>query len=98
MTSADRIECAPTSRHAPPHSRLVVGERLLIYIYETQPATATTATMSRLAKQGLAERDAKHYHRHRLVVASDYPTELLSAARTDFESVAGDPNPAKPRA
>ena len=80
---------APTPTAAMPHTRLVIGGRLLIDVVETQRVAATTHAVSNVAKQGLAERDAKQYNRYRLVVASDYPTELLSAARTGFESVAG---------
>lgn len=84
------IETAPTSRDALPHTRLVIGNRLLIYIHETQPAKATTAAVSRLAKQGLAERDAKQYNRYRLVITSAHPTQLLTDTRASFESVAGE--------
>lgn len=39
-----------------------------------------------------AERDAKQLNRYRLVVASDHPIQLLTDARTSFESVVGDDN------
>ena len=84
------LEPAPTSRDALPHTRLVIGNRLLICIHETQPAKTTTAAVSNLAQQGLAERDAKHYNRFRLVLASTHPTQLLDDARASFASVAGD--------
>lgn len=80
---------AATPDAALPCTRLVIGNRLLIYIHETQSARATTAAVSKLAKQGLAERDAKQYNRYRLVIVADYPIELLTAAGTSFASVAG---------
>jgi hypothetical protein len=83
------IERAPTPDTALPCTRLVIGDRLLIYIHETQSARATTAAVSRLAKQGLAERDAKQYNRYRLVLASAHPTQVLDDAGTSFASVAG---------
>jgi hypothetical protein len=83
------IERAPTSRDALPHTRLVIGDRLLIHVLEAPSVKATSAAVSKLTTQGRTERDAKQYNRYRLVVASDYPTELLSAARTGFDSVAG---------
>jgi hypothetical protein len=86
------VERAPTSRNALPHTRLVIGDRLLIHVFEAPSVKATAAAVSILATQGCAERDAKHYNRYRLVIASDYPTELLSAAKTSFASVAGDDN------
>jgi hypothetical protein len=83
------IERAPTSRDVLPHTRLVIGNRLLIYIHETQPAKATTAAVSKLATQGRTERDAKQYNRYRLVIASAHPTQVLDDAETSFASVAG---------
>jgi len=82
---------APTPTVATPHTRLVIGNRLLIDVVEAQTAKAT-ASATRPARKGRAERDAKQYTRYRLVVASDYPIELLSAAKTSFASVAGDDN------
>jgi hypothetical protein len=76
------------SNNGAPFTRLLVGVRLLIYIHETQPAGATTATVSRLAQRGLTERDAKQYNRFRLVIVADDPTEFLTAARSSFASVA----------
>lgn len=79
-----------TPDNSAPFTRLLVGNRLLIYIHETQPAKATTAAVSKLATQGLSERDAKQYHRFRLVVASAHPTQVLDDASTSFASVVGD--------
>jgi hypothetical protein len=78
-----------SSNNGAPFTRLLVGDRLLIYIHETQPAGATTATVSRLAQRGLTERDAKQYNRFRLVIVADDPTEFLTAARSSFASVTG---------
>jgi hypothetical protein len=86
------IERVPTPRHALPHTRLVIGERLLIHVFEAQPAKATAAAISKPTTQGRTERDAKHYNRYRLVLASDHPIQLLDDARTSFESVAGTDN------
>ena len=72
-----------------PFTRLLVGDRLLIYIHEAQPARVTTATVFKLAQRGLTERDAKQYNRFRLVIVADDPTKLLTAARSSFAGVAG---------
>jgi len=84
------VERTPTPQATTQYIRLVIGNRLLIYIHETQSAKATTAAVSNLAKQGLSERDAKHYNRFRLVIVSAHPTQLLDDARASFASVAGD--------
>jgi hypothetical protein len=83
------IERASTPHAGLPHTRLVIGDRLLIYVVEAQPAKATAAAVSALATQGRADRDAKHLNRYRLVIASGHPTELLTEARTNFTSAAG---------
>jgi hypothetical protein len=79
-----------TPDNSTPFTRLVIGERLLIYIHATQPAKAMTATLSKLAQQGLSERDAKQYNRYRLVIASACQTQVLDEARTSFASVVGN--------
>jgi hypothetical protein len=78
-----------TPDNSAPFTRLVIGERLLIYIHETRPAKATTAAVSKLATQGRTERDNKQYNRFRLVIVADDPTELLTAAQSSFADVAG---------
>jgi len=86
------IERAHTPGAALPHTRLVIGDRLLIYVVEAQPAKATAAAVSALATQGRAERDAKRYSRYRLVIASDHPTQFLTDAGTSFANAAGADN------
>jgi hypothetical protein len=84
------IERASTSRDALPHTRLVIGGRLLIHVFEAPGTKATTAAVAALAKQGLSERDAQHFNRYRLVVASDHPTQLLTEAKASFASAVDD--------
>jgi len=84
------IERAPTPDTALPHTRLVIGERLLIHVFEAPSVKATAAAVSKLATQGRTERDAKHFNRYRLVLASAHPTEVLDDAKTSFASVVGD--------
>ena len=70
-------------------TRLVIGNRLLIHILEASTIKVTAATVSNLAKQGLAERDAKQYHRFRLVILSAHPSQQMDDARTSFASAIG---------
>jgi hypothetical protein len=83
------IERATTPDAALPHTRLVIGNRLLIHVFEAQFSKALAAAVARLARQGRAERDAQHFNRYRLVIGSAHPTQLLEEARTRFASVAG---------
>jgi len=84
------IERIPGPRDATPHTRLVIGDRLLIHVFEAPSIKAAAAAVSRLAKQGLSERDAKQYNRYRLVVASDHPTQLLTDAKASFAGAVDD--------
>jgi len=84
------IERAPTPDTALPHTRLVIGERLLIHVFEAPSVKATVAAVSKLATQGRTERDAKQYNRYRLVLASAHPTQVLDDAKSSFASVVGD--------
>jgi hypothetical protein len=84
------IERAPTPDTALPHTRLVIGERLLIHVFEAPSVNATAAAVSKLATQGRTERDAKQYNRYRLVLVSAHPTQVLDDAKASFTSVVGD--------
>jgi hypothetical protein len=72
------------------HIRLLIGNRLLIYVLETAPGRAAATAVSRLAEQGLAERNAGNLNRFRLVVASTQPTQVLADAKARFADAAGD--------
>lgn len=84
------IERAPTARDALPCTRLVIGNRLLIYILETPSAEATAAAVSKLTTQGRTERNAKQYNRFRLIIVSAHPTQVLDDASTSFAGVVGN--------
>ena len=92
MKSSESIAIAraATPDTALPHTRLVIGERLLIHVFEAPSVKATAAAVSELATQGRTERDAKQYNRYRLVIVSAHPTQVLDDARTSFASVVGD--------
>jgi hypothetical protein len=82
-----------THQHTPdngaPFTRLLVGDRLLIYLLPASSTDATPETLAALARNGRAERDAKGYNRFRLVIASQDALSQDPAARTTFESVLG---------
>ena len=86
------IERGFASDAAMPRTRLVIGGRLLIDVVEAQTAKSTAAVVLKLTTQGRSERDAKHFNRYRLVVASDHPTQVLTDTKASFASVAGDDN------
>jgi len=71
------------------HTRLMIGNRLLIYV--TQVATEAPAgnAVSRLVNQGLEDRNSQGLNRFRLVVASAQPTPDLEDAKAAFAAIAG---------
>jgi hypothetical protein len=73
-----------------PYTRLVVGDRLLIYVLEATSGHAGGSAMSNLIAGGRRERDAGGYNRFRLVVSCDEAEPTGAAARHAFENEAGD--------
>ena len=72
------------------HIRLVIGNRLLIYVLEIAPGRTAAKAVSHLTEQGLADRNAEHLNRFRLVVASTQPTLILADTKASFAGAAGD--------
>jgi hypothetical protein len=71
------------------HTRLVVGNRLLIYVLEASSAKTMGKALARLAEQGLRDRNAARLNRFRLVVVSPRPTLDLAEARASFAEAVG---------
>ena len=70
-------------------TRLIVGDRLLIYLLQSCSAATARDTVIALARQGQAERDAKGYNRFRLVIAPLDAAADASGARAVFEDAIG---------
>jgi hypothetical protein len=66
------------------HVRLLVGNRLLIYVMDARDLERARAAVSVLAQQGIEERDRAGLNRFRLVVAVDDPTRRMTAAAAGF--------------
>jgi len=71
-------------------TRLMIGNRLLIYLMETTLEPPVAKTVSRLVEQGLADRNSQRLNRFRLVVACPQPSPDLASAKASFAAVAGD--------
>ena len=78
-----------TADHGEPFTRLLVGDRLLIYIVPTSATAAVPDTLAALARRGQVERDAKGYNRFRLVIASRDAAAQSTAARAVFDAALG---------
>jgi hypothetical protein len=83
------IERDATPGVTSPCIRLVVGNRLLIYVLEAASGSAAPDDVAGLATRGPAERDARGFNRFRLVVASERPAELRARADESFARIAG---------
>ncbi len=78
-----------TADHGEPFTRLLVGDRLLIYVLPASSIDATPDTLAALARQGRAERDTRRYNRFRLVIASRDAAAQSTAARAVFDAALG---------
>ena len=72
------------------HTRLMIGNRLLIYVMEVATETAAGKSVSLLASRGLADRNSKRLNRFRLVVATPEPTPRFEEAKAAFATAAGN--------
>lgn len=86
-----RVQPAPVGTAVMPLTRLVVGQRLLIYAAHADAMTAKSEDFAALAERGRADRDTHGLNRFRLVVTADRSTPSVEAARTGFkQAAAGD--------
>jgi len=75
---------------ATPYTRLLVGNRLLIYILEAAASGVAGGALADLAARGCRERDERGYNRFRLVITSDDPEPASAAARHAFDAASGN--------
>jgi hypothetical protein len=72
------------------YTRVVIGNRLLIYVMEAAAEAPTVQIIPRLVAKGLADRNSQRLNRLRLVVASAQPTLDLARTQAAFAAVAAD--------
>jgi hypothetical protein len=71
------------------YTRLVLGNRLLVYVLGTQHSQALHADVATLTTRGCADRNSNHLNRFRLVLTADRPGEAPDGVDTAFSGVAG---------
>jgi hypothetical protein len=64
--------------------KIIVGDRLLIYIIIMDRASDIQGVISLALQQGVGERDKKGFNRFRLVLVASCPDELRSPAEHAF--------------
>jgi hypothetical protein len=72
-----------------PYVRLLVGNRLLIYVIEPRDVGQARAAVSELARLGIEQRNSAGLNRFRLVVAADQATPVATAASAVFSDAIG---------
>jgi len=70
-------------------TRIVVGERLLIYVVFPQSLSELCANIGEAAVMGKIDRDTNKYNRFRLVVMSGRDSDCPADAITRFDEAAG---------
>jgi hypothetical protein len=72
------------------HTRLVIGNRLLIYVTQVETEPLPGKAVSRLVERGLADRNSQRLNRLRLVIAHTQPPLDHADAKAAFNEVVGD--------
>jgi hypothetical protein len=71
------------------YTRLVIGNRLLIYVLDARHSSALPLEVTTLAARGRADRDTDRLNRFRLVLTSDCPDEAKASVDAAFSSASG---------
>jgi len=72
------------------YTRLLVGNRLLIYILDTTAVRIADRALADLVACGRRERDERGYNRFRLVIAGDEPASEKTAVQHAFDEACGN--------
>jgi hypothetical protein len=87
----NQIECKEEynpGSNLPCCKRLLVGNRLLIYLWHIDSPDVMRANLVLMTESGKNERDDKGYNRFRLVLSTSCPEELDAAAKRLFDPLA----------
>lgn len=68
------------------HRRMVIGERLLIYVLEEIAEGEAAYLIDDFIHAGRGERDSMGYNRFRLVLTSSEPKPLMESLETHFKA------------
>ncbi len=81
----DRIECRDDDSDTDPYTRsITLGERLLVYIWETNDPSLVEAKLPAMLLCGKNERDRRGLNRFRAVIATDDVDGIDSIAQRLF--------------
>jgi hypothetical protein len=72
------------------YTRLLVGNRLLIYVVDAASVSVADGELADLVGRGCRERNERGYNRFRLVIAGDEPASEHAAVRRAFDAASGN--------
>ena len=72
------------------YTRLLVGNRLLIYILDTAAVRVADGALADLVARGCRERNERGYNRFRLVITCDDPASESTSVQHAFDRAAGN--------
>ncbi|HSD62046.1 MAG TPA: hypothetical protein VLC55_14435 [Burkholderiales bacterium] len=84
-----RVETCGTSVDGIAVTRIEVGGRLLVKVFDTDDAQRVGERLAGWAAEGVAERNTRGLNRVRIVIATARPAEMEPVARRAFAALAG---------
>lgn len=84
------IDPVETADRAARYTRLLIGNRLLIYILDATKDGVADDALTALVARGCRERNEHGYNRFRLVLAGDGPASEYTVVQQAFEHAAGN--------
>jgi hypothetical protein len=72
------------------YTRLLVGDRLLIYILDAPAVRVADGALAELVARGCRERNERGYNRFRLVIACDEPASESTSVQHAFDHAAAN--------
>lgn len=84
-----RIESRELSRDGVPLTRVEVGGRLLVEVFDTDDARRVAERLPGWVAAAVAERDARGFNRARIVIASADPGRMQAPAQQAFAAIGG---------
>ncbi|HEX9180013.1 MAG TPA: hypothetical protein VF859_06445 [Burkholderiales bacterium] len=84
-----RIETRELSRDGVPLTRVEVGGRLLVEVFDTDDARQVAERLPGWVAAAVAERDARGFNRARIVISTARPDALQAAAQAAFAAIGG---------
>lgn len=80
-------ESLPATRYRPQIRRIAIGGRLLVYLVDDADESGSRAQLASIVREGIEERERLGMNRFRLVLATENPDRVASAASVRFDQL-----------